>query len=140
MRCRFYTTFRDGFNCKVLAHINAFLRRNMVSSCLAITIRILHGALINRLTRISIALAIARVFSIWEPSRKFAIGLTLLFATFFVVISGYFVKLCSKKNAIQVFSSGQSSSWNAQCGWTDELKITISVGQSRINTMKKDTH
>ncbi|KJA23503.1 hypothetical protein HYPSUDRAFT_184904 [Hypholoma sublateritium FD-334 SS-4] len=79
------------------------------------------------LTRISIALAIARVFSTWEPFRKFAIGLTLLFVTFFVVISGYFVKLCSKKNAIQVFSSGQSSSWNAQCGWTDELKITISV-------------
>ena len=102
-------------------------------------IRILHDATINRLTRISIALSIARVFSIWEPSRNFAIGLTMLFATFFLAISGYFIEFCSKKNAIQVFSSGQISSWNAQCGWTDELKITISVGQSQISGMEKDT-
>ncbi|KAF9473419.1 hypothetical protein BDN70DRAFT_385383 [Pholiota conissans] len=72
------------------------------------------------LSRISIALAIARVFPAGESTRKFAIGMAAIFAAFFAVIIIYFSLLCSKKDAISITSSG-----SAQCNWTNALRVII---------------
>ncbi|KAF8202430.1 hypothetical protein BJ912DRAFT_944785 [Pholiota molesta] len=72
------------------------------------------------LSRISIALAIARVFPVGESTRKFAIGMAIVFASFFTTIVMYFSILCGKKDAIYITSSG-----GAQCKWTNALKFIL---------------
>ncbi|KDR80814.1 hypothetical protein GALMADRAFT_222412 [Galerina marginata CBS 339.88] len=62
--------------------------------------------------RISIALAIARVFPPGDVTRKFTIGLALFFAALTTTITVQFSVVCGRQAAIKNLSSSSSCFWN----------------------------
>ncbi|KDR80810.1 hypothetical protein GALMADRAFT_153236 [Galerina marginata CBS 339.88] len=73
------------------------------------------------LTRISIVLAIARIFPPGDATRRFAIGLALLFAALTTAFTVQFSVICGRKDANKdLFSS-------IGCFWTDAMKIGVTT-------------
>ncbi|KDR80760.1 hypothetical protein GALMADRAFT_44145, partial [Galerina marginata CBS 339.88] len=70
------------------------------------------------MTRISLALAIARIFPVGEPTRRFAIGLALLSSTLCLVTVIESAVICTKEPAL---NTGPS----ATCQWPTSLRVLV---------------
>ena len=81
-----------------------------------------RASLTSRMTRISLALAIARIFPPTEPTRRFAIGLALLSTIFCLTVVIQSAVVCSKQPAL-------NTGPQAACQWPDSLRTLVVVGQ-----------
>lgn len=73
------------------------------------------------MTRISLALAIARIFPPKEATRRFAVGLALLSTVFCLVIVTQSAVICAHQPALV-------SGPDAACQWPDSLRTLVVVG------------
>ncbi|KAH9479329.1 hypothetical protein JR316_0007919 [Psilocybe cubensis] len=76
--------------------------------------------LVEWMTRISLALAIARIFPPQQPTRRFAVGLALLSTAFCLAILTEAAVICAHQPALV-------SGPEAACQWPDSLRTLIVV-------------
>ncbi|KDR80807.1 hypothetical protein GALMADRAFT_61085, partial [Galerina marginata CBS 339.88] len=80
-------------------------------------------------TRVSIALALARVFPPGENTRRFAIGLAIFFASLYIAVTARFVVVCSK----QMAEPGRST--DIPCNWSTDFRFLHTIGNLFSDTL-----